>query len=97
MDDNNSSTFQGHPFYLALTIFKAAARIPFAIAAAWRPWFTEPGKRKVPTRSNQKYRPRMSSSRSQKKRARQLRQNQSLKSLTTQSGRHQRLCRKKWR
>lgn len=51
MDDNDSSTFQGHPFYLPLTIFKAAARTPFAIAAAfWRPWFTEPGKRKVPTR-----------------------------------------------
>ncbi len=51
MDDNNNSTFQGHPFYLPLTMFNVAARTPFAIAAAfWRPWFTEPGKRKAPTR-----------------------------------------------
>jgi len=51
MDDNNNSTFQGHPFYLPLAMFNFAARTPFAIAAAfWRPWFTEPGKRKVPTR-----------------------------------------------
>ena len=52
MDGNNNSNFQGHPFYLPLTMFNAAARTPFAIAAAfWRPWFAEPGKRKVPTRT----------------------------------------------
>jgi len=51
MDDNNNSTFQGHPFYLPLAMLNFAARTPFAIAAAfWRPWFREPGKRKVPTR-----------------------------------------------
>jgi hypothetical protein len=51
MDENDNSTFPGHPFYLPPTIFNRAAWTPFAIAAAfWRPWFTEPGKRKVPVR-----------------------------------------------
>ena len=50
MDDNNSN-FQGHPFYVALTLFNAAVKTPFEIAAAfWRPWFTDAGKEKVQDR-----------------------------------------------
>ena len=49
MGDNNSP-FQGHPFYVALSIFNAAMRTPLNIAAAfWRPWFTEDGNQKVRT------------------------------------------------
>jgi hypothetical protein len=49
MSDNNSP-FQGHPFYVALSIFNAAVRTPLNIAAAfWRPWFTEDGNQKVRT------------------------------------------------
>lgn len=43
MGDNNTP-FQGHPFYVALSIFDAAVRTPLNIAAAfWRPWFTDDG------------------------------------------------------
>ena len=74
MDDNNNSTFQGHPFYLPFTMFNFAARTPFAIAAAfWRPWFTEPENGKCLQGNNQRYRPRLSCRRSLKKRARLLR------------------------
>ena len=49
MGDNNTP-FQGHPFYVALSIFNAAMRTPLNIAAAfWRPWFTEDGNQKVRT------------------------------------------------
>jgi hypothetical protein len=49
MGDNNS-TFQGHPFYVALSIFNAAMRTPLNIAAAfWRPRFTEDWNQKVRT------------------------------------------------
>jgi|SRR6478752_5309661 len=98
MDDNNNSTFQGHPFYLPLAMFNFAARTPFAIAAAfWRPWFTEPGKRKVPTRKQSEVPTEDVLQPQPEKKGALLRQNQSVKSLATQSGRHQRLCRKKWR
>jgi hypothetical protein len=40
-----------HPFYGALSIFNAAVRTPFTVAAAfWRPWFTDDGNKKVHTR-----------------------------------------------
>ena len=49
MGDNNTP-FQGHPFYVALSIFNAAVRTPLNIAAAfWRPWFTDDGNKKVRT------------------------------------------------
>ena len=49
MGDNNSP-FQGHPFYVALSIFNAAVRTPLNIAAAfWRPWFAEDGNQKMRT------------------------------------------------
>ena len=46
--DSNNSNFQGHPFYVALTLFNAAVKTPFDIAVAfWRPWFVDAGKEKV--------------------------------------------------
>jgi hypothetical protein len=46
MGDKNTP-FQGHPFYVALSIFNAAVRTPLNIAAAfWRPWFTDDGNKK---------------------------------------------------
>ena len=49
MGDNNTP-FQGHPFYVALSIFNAAVRTPLNIAAAfWRPWFPDDGNKKVQT------------------------------------------------
>src|SRR4029077_15122682 len=49
MGDNNTP-FQGHPFYVAVSIFNAAVRTPLNIAAAfWRPWFTDDGNKKVQT------------------------------------------------
>ena len=52
MGDNNT-LFQGHPFYLALSIFDAAVRTPLNIAAAfWRPWFTDDGNKKVRTQQD---------------------------------------------
>ena len=49
MGDNNTP-FEGHPFYVALSIFNAAVRTPSSIAAAfWRPWFTDDGHKKVQT------------------------------------------------
>ena len=49
--DNNNSNFQGHPFYVALTLFNVAVKTPFDIAAAfWRPWFADAGKEKVQDR-----------------------------------------------
>jgi hypothetical protein len=49
MGDNNTR-FQGHPLYVALSIFNAAVRTPLNIAAAfWRPWFTDDGNEKVRT------------------------------------------------
>src|SRR5689334_10665720 len=47
MGDNNTP-FQGHPFYVALSIFNAAVRTPLNIAAAfWRPWFPDDENKKV--------------------------------------------------
>ena len=47
MGDNNTP-FQGHPFYVALSIFNAAVRTPLNIAAAfWRPWFTDDGNKRA--------------------------------------------------
>ena len=49
MADNNTP-FQGHPFYMALSIFNAAMRTPLNIAAAfWGPWFTDNENKKVRT------------------------------------------------
>ena len=49
MSDNNTR-FQGHPFYVALSIFDAAVRTPLNIAAAfWRPWLTDDENKKVRT------------------------------------------------
>ena len=40
MADDDKSTFQGHPFYVAIAMFNAAVQTPLDIAAAfWRPWF----------------------------------------------------------
>jgi hypothetical protein len=47
---DNHTPFQGHPFYVALSIFDVAVRTPLNIAAAfWRPWFTDDGNKKVRT------------------------------------------------
>ena len=52
MGDNNTP-FQGHPFYVALSIFNAAVRVPLNMAVAfWRPWFTDDGNDKVRTPQN---------------------------------------------
>ena len=49
MSDNNTP-FQGHPFYVALSIFNAAMRTPLNLAAAfWRPWFTDDENKKMQT------------------------------------------------
>src|SRR5690349_15274228 len=49
MGDNNTP-LQGHPFYVALSMFNAAVLTPLNIAAAfWRPWFTDDENKKMQT------------------------------------------------